>query len=445
MMPEVVDTAKAFISKQSLDSWELFFSVSRTFRVEVKESIVDSLQRSSLKGLSVRIIKDRKSGFSFCSSSDPYDVEKTIKNAVEMASVMPTDDSASFTGGDLTYVRTPVLFDEMLLAMQEKDKIDIARTIEKEAYALDKRISIARSSGYVDSITESRLLNSEGLEVADRSGICSAWVELMAEESGEQETSYWYDQNRNPERLKPVDIARTAAMRAIKALGGKTVASGKMPVIFENGTAAGLLSVISNSFVAENHFKMTASPRVVKGDKLFSENLRIIDDGADERGELAFGFDGEGIPTQKTVVVDGGVVNSWLYDRYYGTKFSHPSTGNSRRAGFETPPASGITNFYVEPGALSLEEMIAGMTKGILVTEVMGLHTANPVSGDFSVGASGFAISDGGIAHPVKGIAIAGNLLELFAHIVEIGNDFRFFGNVGSSSLLCETISVSGS
>ena len=444
-MPEVLDAAKAFMSKQSVDSWELFFTVSRSFRVEVKESIVDSLQRSSLKGLSVRIIKDGKSGFSFCSSSDPYDVEKTIENAVEMASVMPTDDSASFTSGNMVYTRNHGLFDEMLVAIPEKDKINIARTIEKEAYASDKRISIARSSGYIDSVTESRLMNSEGLDVADRCGICSAWVELMAEESGEQETSYWYDQNRNPERLAPADIARTAAMRAIKALGGKTVASGKMPVIFENDTAAGILGVISNSFVAENHFKKTASPRVVKGEKLFSENLRIIDDGTEERGELAFGFDGEGVPTQKTVVVDGGVVSSWLYDRYYGMKFSHPSTGNSRRAGFETPPSSGITNFYVEPGELSVEEMIAGMTKGILVTEVMGLHTANPVSGNFSVGASGFAISGGAISHPVKGIAIAGNLLELFAHIIEIGNDFRFFGNVGSSSLLCETISVSGS
>ncbi len=445
MMPDVIDTAKSFISKHSVDSWELFFTVSKSFRVEVKESIVDSLQRSSLKGLSVRIINDGRSGFSFCSSSDPHDVEKTIKNAVEMASVMPIDESAGFTREDLSYIKNPALFDEMLIIMPEKEKIEIARTIEKEAYASDKRISIARSSGYIDSVTESRLLNSEGLDVADRSGICSAWVELMAEDSGEQETSYWYDQSRNPESLTPVDIARKAAMRAIKALGGKTVTSGKLPVIFENSTAAGLLGVISNSFVAENHFKRTASPRVVKGGKLFSDNLRIIDDGSEERGELAFGFDGEGIPAQKTVVVDGGVVSSWLYDRYYGMKFSHPSTGNSRRAGFETPPVSGITNFYVEPGKLSLEEMIAGMTKGILVTEVMGLHTANPVSGDFSVGASGFEISDGAIAHPVKGIAIAGNLLELFAQIIEIGSDFRFFGNVGSSSLLCETISVSGS
>lgn len=444
-MPEVLDIAKAFVTKQSVDSWELFHTVSKSFRVEVKEAIVDSLQRSSLKGLSVRIKKDGKSGFSFCSSSDRHDVEKTIKNAVDMASVMPGDDSAGFTGKDQTYVRNPALFDDSLMTMPEKEKIEIARTIEREAYSSDKRISVVRSSGYIDSITESRLLNSEGLDVDDRSGMSSAWVELMAEDSDEQETSYWYDQNRSPERLRPLEIARIAAMRAIKALGGTTPTSGKLPVIFENGTAAGLLGVVSSSFVAENHFKKTASPRVVKGKKLFSDNIRIIDDGLDERGEMAFGFDGEGMPTQKTVVVDGGVVSSWLYDRYYGIKFSHPSTGNSRRSGFETPPSSGITNFYIEPGKLSPEEMIARLAKGILVTEIMGLHTANPVSGDFSVGASGFEIRNGAIDRPLKGLAIAGNLLDVFGHIIEIGNDFRFFGNIGSSSLLCETISVSGS
>lgn len=297
----------------------------------------------------------------------------------------------------------------------------------------------------MDSTTNSRLINSLGLDVSDRTGMSSLWVELMAEDSGEQETSYWYDQNRNPEDLDPVQIAQIAATRAIRALGGKSVKSKKLPVLFENSTASGLLNVLSNSFVAENHYKKTASPTVVKGAKLFSKKLRIVDDGTDERGDLAFGFDGEGFPTQKTLVVDSGAVNSWLYDRYYGMKFSHPSTGNSKRSGFEAPPGSGITNLYIEPGDLSLDEMILKMSNGIMVTEVMGLHTANPVSGDFSVGVSGFSISNGSIEHPVKGIAIAGNLLELFGRILEVGDDFRFFGNVGSASLLCESLIVSGS
>lgn len=444
-MPNAVDIAKAFISSSSVDSWEIFFTTSESFRVEVRDSIVDSLQRSSLAGLAVRVLKDGKSGFSFCSSADRYDIERAINNAVEMAAVMPVDRSVSFTETGKQYFKQTSLFSEKLSTMREKDKIEIARVMEKEAYAFDKRISITRTSGYMDSTTNSRLINSLGLDVSDRTGMSSIWVELMAEDSGEQETSYWYDQNRNPEDLDPVQIAQIAATRAIRALGGKSVKSEKLPVLFENSTASGLLNVLSNSFVAENHYKKTASPTVVKGAKLFSKKLRIVDDGTDERGDLAFGFDGEGFPTQKTLVVDSGVVNSWLYDRYYGMKFSHPSTGNSKRSGFEAPPGSGITNLYIEPGDLSLDEMILKMSNGIMVTEVMGLHTANPVSGDFSVGVSGFSISNGSIEHPVKGIAIAGNLLELFGRILEVGDDFRFFGNVGSASLLCESLIVSGS
>ncbi len=444
-MLDAVEIARQFISKQSVDSWELFFTTSNSFRIEVKESVVDSLQRSSLSGMAVRVLKDAKPGFSFCSSSDRHDIEKTISNAVEMSSVMPRDEFASFTKTGRDYFQTPQLLDSNLLTMTEEEKIEIARSIEREAYAFDKRISIARTSGYADSIIQSRLINSLGLDVGARAGECSAWVELMAEESDEQETSYWYDQNRNPRNLNAQKIAETAAGRAINALGGKSVKSEKLPVVFENMMASGLLGVLSNSFVAENQFKKTASPAVVKGAKIFSEKLRIIDDGADERGDLAFSFDGEGFPTQRTVVVEEGVVNSWLYDRYYGKRFSHPSTGNSRRPGFEVAPGSGITNLYVEQGKLSLQEMIRRMSNGIMVTEVMGLHTANPVSGDFSVGASGFRISNGSIEHPVKGIAIAGNLLDVFSRILEVGDDFRFFGNLGSPSLLCESLSVSGS
>lgn len=443
-MPDTIDIAKTLVSNKPVDYWEIYLTTSRSFRVEVRDSLVDSLQRSSLKGMAIRVIKDHKPGFSFCTSSDPGNIEKAINSAVEMAGVTPPDELMSFTKREN---KNPVKLDllsDKLTGMPEKDKIEIARMIEKEAYAFDKRISVARSSGYVDSITDVRLLNSSGLDLSDCSGICSAWVELMAEESGDQETAYWFDHKRDPHELEPERIAQKAAGRAINALGGKSINSGKLPVIFENHTASGLLGVISSSFVAENHFKRTASPLVTKGAKLFSDRLKIVDDGTDARGDLAFGFDGEGVPTQKTVVVRDGIVTSWLYDRYYGLKFDHPSTGNSRRSGFEAPPSSGVTNLFIEPGRDSLDEMILKMGSGILVTEMMGLHTANPVSGDFSVGASGFKVSNGLIEHPVKGIAIAGNLIDLFGQVIEIGSDFQFFGNLGASSLLCETVSVSG-
>lgn len=444
-MPDIMDYAKTFISKQPVDSWEIFLTTSQSFRVEVKGSVVDSLQRSSLKGMAVRVMKDHRPGFSFTSSCEIQNIEKTIIDALEIARVMPGDDSASFTKPGSDYELKPSLLNARLIAMPERDKIEIARIIENEAYAYDKRISIARTSGYVDSVTHIRMSNSFGLDISDQSGISSAWVELMAEESGQQETSYWYDQNRDPLVIDPRQIARTAAKRAIEALGGAPVKSDKLSVIFENTTAAGLLGVISNSFVAENHFKKTASPLIMRGAKLFSEKLGIIDDGMDERGELAFGFDGEGAPAQKTVVVEDGEVKSWLYDRYYGAKFSQPSTGNSRRAGFESPPTSGITNFFIKPGKFTLDQMMKVMSNGLLITEVMGLHTANPVSGDFSVGASGFKISNGMIERPVKGIAIAGNLIDLFGRLTEVGSDFRYFGNIGACSLLCEPVSVSGS
>ena len=444
-MHDYFEKAKHFLSKQSVDAWELFWTTSESFKVEVRQSHVDSFKRSRLGGMSVRVINEGSLGFSFCSLSDMANIEKTIINAVEMAGVMPADELPSFSTNDDNYAKKTGLLNQKLVGAEEKDKIEIARIIENEAYKYDSRITVARSCGYSDSITSVTLTNSLGLDVNDEFGVCSAWVELMAEASGEQETAYWFEQNRDPFKLDPPFIAHKAAKRAIHSLGGKTMESGNVPAIFENITASGLLSVLSNSFVAENHFKRTASPIVTEGAELFSKKLKITDDGGDTRGEYARSFDGEGSSTQRTVVVDHGVVNSWLYDRYYGAKFNHPSTGNSLRSGFELPPNTGTTNFYVEPGHLSLDEMIAQITNGILITEVMGLHTANPVSGDFSLGISGFKITNGNIDHPVKGIAIAGNLIDLFKGVSDVGNDFGFFGNIGACSLLCENICLSGS
>jgi PmbA protein len=394
--------------------------------------------------LAVRVIRESRTGFSFTSALDASSLQKTVYTVLSMAGVMPLDPDVTLAEPAPLPVLQGTIMDASLRIATEADKTEIARVIESKARLEDKRITTIRSASYSDTIVAVRLVNSNGLDATGEAGFVNAWVQLMAEQNGEQEMAYWMEQARSPERINPETVASKAARRALDSLGGKSLPSARMPVIVENTVAVDLLQVLSHSFLAENHFKKLTSPRIKLDEPLFSRKLSIVDNGLDARGDYAFPFDGEGTPSQRTQVVENGTLRSLLFDLSYARKLKASSTGNSRRGSFEGIPVNGVTNLLIEPGTSTREELTAAAGSGLLVTELMGLHTANPVSGDFSVGASGFSIKDGRLGHPVKGIAIAGNVVDLFGSVLEVADDFRFFGNMGAPSLLVEALSVSG-
>jgi len=150
------------------------------------------------------------------------------------------------------------------------------------------------------------------------------------------------------------------------------------------------------------------------------------------------------VPHRDTALITEGVLEAFLYDSYWGKRMGAPSTGNAVRGGVKGPPRMGVHNLCIQPGEASPETLVAGVERGVLITDVMGMHTANPISGDFSVGAAGFYLEGGKVRYPVKGIALAGNLLELFRGVDLVGNDLRFFGSAGSPSLRISELDVSG-
>jgi PmbA protein len=433
------------LQKQAVNKWEVFHQDSRSFRVEFKDGVMDTFQKARVAGLAVRVINESRVGFSFTSALDLSSIQKTVDTAVSMARVMPPDPDLTLAESVHLPVLQDKIMDESLQKTTEGSKMEIARAIETKARLEDKRITTIRSAGYSDTIMAVRLVNSNGLDAKGDAGFVRAWVELMAEHNRDQEMAYWMEQARSPETINPAVVASKAARRALDSLGGKPLPSAKMPVIVENSVAVDLLHVLSHSFLGENHFKKLTSPRIKLGAPIFSRKLSIVDNGLDARGDYAFPFDGEGTRSQRTQVVENGTLQSLLFDLSYARKLQAASTGNCRRGSFEGLPVNGATNLLIEPGTTSVEELAVKVGTGLLITELMGLHTANPVSGDFSVGAAGFKIEAGKVDHPVKGVAIAGNIVDLFANVLEVGNDFRFFGNMGAPSLLVESLAVSGS
>lgn len=443
-MNDPLNVAERLLEKEGPKDWEVFHQVSETFRVEVKDGLVDSLKRANVSGLAIRVIREGRVGFSFTSALDAASLERTVRTAVDAARFMPIDADIDLAEPAAIPAVDECILDGSLGQTTESAKTEIAAEIERLARAEDKRVTTIRSAGYAETIVKASLMNSRGLNASGGASFVRGWIELMAEQDGDQEMAYWMEQSRSARGIDPRVVAVNAAQRAVRSLGGRSVPSARLPVVLENTVAVDLLSILSSSFVAENHFKKTASPKIRPGEPLFSNKVSIVDDGLDIRGDSAFPFDGEGTPSSRTEVVTDGVVASLLFDRTYARKFGTVSTGNCRRGSFEALPASGPTNLFIKPGVEPLESLFRSADDGLFITELMGLHTANPISGDFSVGAAGFAIRGGALDHPVKGVAVAGNIIDLFKSVLAVGNDFRFFGSLGGSSLLIESLAVSG-
>jgi PmbA protein len=216
------------------------------------------------------------------------------------------------------------------------------------------------------------------------------------------------------------------------------------PVVIDGRVAGDFLELLAPSFSAESLFKGKSLLKGRAGEQLFPAGITVRDDATLRGGMATAPFDGEGVPSQDTVLVEKGLIQGFLYDTAYAARLGSVSTGNSARSGVKGLPHLGISNFFIENGTASRADLLSGITKGLLLTSVIGMHTANPVSGDFSVGATGFLVLDGEITIPVKGLAISGNIIDLFKNVEMVGNDRRFFSQVASPSLKISSLDISG-
>ncbi|MFN3599484.1 MAG: metallopeptidase TldD-related protein, partial [Aquificaceae bacterium] len=232
--------------------------------------------------------------------------------------------------------------------------------------------------------------------------------------------------------------------KATSLLKPSSFETKKMPVILYRDASAMLLEAYSPIFLGDSLVKGKTFLKDKKEQKVFSEKLTLLDDGTMQGGFMSFPVDAEGYPTQKNVLVKDGVFQGFLHSTYSATKSKEKPTGNSIRESFKSLPSSGITNLYIQPGNVSLEDMLKDHSEVLLITELMGLHTVDPVSGDFSLGASGVIYNKGKRSMSVRGVVIGGNIRDLWGSIVEVGKDLRFYGNVGSSSLYIKELTVGG-
>jgi PmbA protein len=317
-------------------------------------------------------------------------------------------------------------------------KLDDALALERTARAFDPRIVNSRGSRAGDSIATHALANSRGFRGSYRTTSVSRGTNPIAADGEHKRLSSYGSAARSYRDIESVEsIARLAAQRAVASIGSRKPDTMRCSIIFERDVAAQVLADLFHSISARS-VSMGNSFLVDKvGVKIGSDLVTIVDDGLIPKGLGTSPFDAEGIPTRRTPVFERGVLKTYLYDTYYARKLGAASTGNSSGGGI------GPNNFYLEAGTQSLDDLIAGTSRGVLVLDTIGFATEY-VSGTYSRGARGFLIEGGLLSGPIDGFTIAGNLGEMLAGIDAVASDLRFDSGIVAPSFRVAEMTVSG-
>lgn len=422
---------------------ELYARHARVRRFEARDGEIDSIHRSDSLSLSLRVFRNGRMGFSYGFGEE----RETLRRMVE-AAVFGADASDPEEAHRLPSDRVPVpplsLCDPAAGRRDDRELCAFACELERHALAADPRMKRVRSATLRETVAEDRFWNSDGRTGERRESMVLAAVDSVAEEGGEAQTGYGFGFARDVARLSAETIGSEAAGKALRMLGSRPLRSGRAAAILENGAASDLLEVLAPSFLASNVGKGKSMLAGKRDTEVASAGVTITDDPLDPGGSAAGEFDGEGSACRRNLLVERGILKGFLADTFWGARMGTGTTGSCRRSAAKIPPAAGVSNLRLSPGDASTEQMLRELGRGVLLTEFLGIHTADPVSGDFSVGAAGIRFEGGELREPVRGFAVSGNVLSLLSDVVRVGSDFRWFGGTGTPSLAVSGVEIGG-
>ncbi|HEU4427871.1 MAG TPA: metallopeptidase TldD-related protein [Myxococcota bacterium] len=430
-------------------SADAVFAESDALEVRVRGKEVDTVAQSRERTLGLRVFTDGPGGLrsAVTSSSDLSRdaVARLGEDSVALARATAPDPSAGLPqGGFARELPDLALFDPGDRALSTADWIALAQRAEDAARAHDARITNSEGASASTSYTTIRYGSSAGFAGEYASASHSLYAQPVATENGAMQTAWWASASRTLAALEsPELVGRTAAERTIGQLGARRVPTCEAPVVFDASAARELLGNLVGCLSGYSVYRGSSFLRDKTGRPIASERVTIVDDGRRRGGLGSKPFDGEGQPTRRNVLIEAGVLRSWLLDSYSARKLGLASTGNAARAAGGAPSAA-PTNLWLEAGAGDVETLVRGLDRGLLVTGMFG-HGFNPVTGDFSRGARGYWIERGERAYPVEEITIAGNLGTMLESIEAIGADLRFLGSLGAPSLRISRMTIAGS
>ncbi len=436
---DMAEDLVSFGRKNGADEVEVTILDGSEFSVDIRHGEIENLIEASARSLSLKVIKEQKTAYASSSDLSEESLQKLISSAVKRAELSSPDNYAGLPpkqkiAHDIDALN---LFDSQILELSPEKKIDLAQKTEHIALQ-DKRIINSHGSSFETRVINTTLVNSHGFSHAYNETYCGLSLGLQAGQTDEIVEDYWSSSKRHFNQLdSPEEIAAKCIERTVRQLHPRKIPTQRVPVVFESTMTSWLMGFLFACVSGVSVYQKTSFLQDKLGKKIADDRISIYDDGLIPELLGTTPFDSEGVPTQKTVVVEQGILKNYLCNTYAAKKLKLASTGSAEGTGVAP------RNFYLNAGSTTPEQIISSMDKGLILIRTLG-HGLNPVTGDMSRGAYGLWVEKGEIAYPVAEITISGNLGEILRTIEMIGNDLQFRSPVTGPTIKIQELMIAG-
>jgi PmbA protein len=443
---DLASTVVSRAMKSGATAAEAVVRESSEFSTVVRMGEVETLKESGSRAIGLRTFLGQRTASTYSSDFSKDGIQRLISGAIELARVtsedafagIPEPDQLGSLQGDLQ------LYYDDVYSLPPEERIDYARRAERAALEADPRMKNSDGGSFDAAIGHKVLANSHGFLGEFRRSYCSVSAAPIAQdENGNMQRDLWFSLARTMAKLEPAEsVGREAARRTLRRLGSRKIASTRVPIVLDPMVAGSILDNIFDAVNGEAIYRQSSFLMGKLGQKVAAGNITVVDDGTIPGGFGSEPFDGEGVPTRRTVVIENGVFKSYLLNTYTAKKLGLKSTGNASR-GLAGTPGIGSGNFYLQKGERTPQQIIGDIKQGLYVFQFLGFGV-NMVTGDFSRGVSGLWIENGELTYPVEEVTIAGNLKDMLNNISEIGNDLEFRGSTAAPTLRIDGMMVAG-
>ncbi len=422
---------------------DIYGEDTESFQVEVFGGEVESVDRANEKGLGIRAVIGGRVGFAW--TCDPSDEGlATLLTEAESNAASGDETDADVLAGGGGWEAPAGEKKQYPRETPAEMKIEGALAMEEATLAVDGRIKGSEGASYSEVTYTICVAGTRGFLRTRHGGYCSCSIGAAAASGGEVRSGWSYAQALLPGMLDFRKTGIEAGGRAAGLLGGKPLPTGRYAVVFDALAFTEVVSLLAEVLSAEMVVRRSSVFRGRLGAKVASDVFTLIDDPSLGGGCFNVPFDDEGVPSIRRELVSGGVLKGFLHNSYSVRKTGWGTAGNAFRGSFKSIPVPGPTNFFVRPGTADVDELVESLGNGIYIQDVMGMHTADPISGDFSVGITGYEVRGGKKERAVCEMTISGNVVSLLEGIAATGSGIGFAGQVGSPPVLVDGLSVSG-
>jgi len=446
-VPDLRDLARAGVdAARPGEQVEAYAEESRRTEVSALRGEVEGMQFAESRGVGVRVIADGRSGYAWAADPAEDEVRDAVGRARENAALAEPDEFNGLPEAE-PFTPMPELFREASAAIATDEKVRRALALEAFTVSRDPRVTKVDLAQIGDAAGRAAIVSTEGVDA--EYARTDAWVVAvtLAVEGDETQTGFSFQVARGLDELDPEAIGSEAVARAVAMIGAEKPATAKVPIILDPFAASDFLGVLAGALDADNVLKGRSLFADLAGQQVGAEAFTLVDDGTILEGPAACPFDGEGVPSGRTELFSAGTLNGFLHSTYTARRAGdgQRSTGNAKRGGYKSAPGVGTSNFAVELGDTPIEALYAMAEGGVLINDVSGVHSgANPISGEFSVGATGLRITGGAPDEPLREMTIASTIPEMLRGIRAVGDDLRWFTGVGTPSILIGEMTLAG-